>query len=120
MAKRSKKKTSDTTVKTFVPPKKMGLEIEWFVPEEIETRSVSNMLLQADEHDVYMSFFDTAPPIVASMDQVEEYVKSGKKLRARCVVRIAISKTRFPTFVKAILSAGGIAVNEPEAEDDSK
>ena len=120
MGKGSKKPKSDSNGKASESPQKLGLTIEWFVPDDIETQSVSNMLLQADEHDVFLSFFDTAPPLVSSIEEVEELAKTGKKIRARCVARIAIAKTRFPAFAEAFSKAAVVPGNKDKPQSESE
>ncbi len=101
-------KRSKTEVNANGPAKPIGTElpIEWIVPENMQTQAVANMLIQADEHDVFLSFFDTVPPPVNSVQEIKELAASGKKIRAKCVARIAIARSRFPTFANAISKVG--------------
>lgn len=77
--------------------------IDWFVPDDIITRYVTNMVVQTSGHEVIISFFEAQPPIIVGpMDKKQKDLESIDSVRARCVARIAIAPARMEEFVRVL------------------
>jgi hypothetical protein len=83
-----------------------AVPITWNV-EGVNSIHANNMIVQADEHDFYLSFFEAVPPIIMG-DTPEELLKHAdgiKGVEARCVARLVINSERIGVFLNAIQSA---------------
>ena len=79
----------------------VSIPIEWNYPPEIRSQFANHMLVQHDEHNVFISFFDLAPPVTLSMGDTESKLSELKKLdklTANCVARVAISRASYRGF----------------------
>src|ERR1700677_1189587 len=77
--------------------------VEWQVPENIVTHFATNLTVQCQEHDTFISFFEVNPFIF--LGTPEENIKAAqqiKSIRAKCVARISIATSRFPEFIEAM------------------
>ena len=71
-----------------------------------------NMLVQIDEHECHLSFYEIKPPLVIkTSDEKKSRLPRLKSIPARCVVRVVISRKRLKTFAEAL--QGG-----SDADDD--
>ncbi len=95
----------------------MSIPIEWSIGEDVKTVFSNHMLIQADRDEVYLSFFDMPPPIVFQNEGVEA-IKEIPKVTARCVARIAISASRFPSFAKVIQRRLEIDTNATDPREE--
>lgn len=77
--------------------------IEWFVPDDIVTRYVTNMVVQTSDHEFTILFFEAQPPIIVGpTDKKQKELESVASVRARCVARIAIAPARMEEFVRVL------------------
>lgn len=56
------------------------------------------MLAQAGEHEFYVSFFETPPPVIITPEDVNKL----EGVRAECIARIVIAADRMAEFVKVL------------------
>ena len=72
------------------------LPIDW----QDDTRGVfaNHLLIQKDEHECHLSFYEVRPPLVFS----EEQVSAINTVPATCVARVVVANGRMPSFVKAL------------------
>lgn len=78
-------------------------QLEWHVPEDIVRRYANNLLVQAGDHEVILSFFETTPPVlVGSPEEIEQKVKEIKSVRSRCVASVIVSIEKMPVFLEAM------------------
>jgi hypothetical protein len=82
----------------------LQMKIEWHFPEELRGTFANHMVIQRDENEVFLSFFEVQPPVIT--DPKEAVQKSGKlqTIRATCVAKIVISSARFATFANTMQS----------------
>ena len=60
----------------------------------------NQMLVQTDDHEVHLSFFEIVPPLAFD----KEALRQVESVEARCVGRVIISRGRLETFVNALQS----------------
>lgn len=97
------------------------LPIEWQFPEGLETTYANQMYVASGQSEVMLCFFETLPmaPIRGSQQEVHRTIQKIKTVPARCVSRIAMTKERYATFVKALTEhLERITKEEAEMTDD--
>ena len=70
----------------------------WIFPEDLVSGYATNMLVQAGESELYVSFFEAPPPILLG----PEDVKNLESVNAECIARIVISPDRLPKFIEVL------------------
>lgn len=84
-------------------PTRYELPIEWYIPEDLPTRHITNMTLQHTEHEFILSFYEQRIPILTgSPDQVRDRIMDLKSIRATCVARLVIANGRFEEIAEVI------------------
>lgn len=80
----------------------INTSLHFNLPVEMPSVYATNLLVQAFEYEVILSFFEAQPPIFTGTpeENLEELERVG--MRADCVARITIAKDRFENFVKAM------------------
>jgi len=82
------------------------LPIEWYVPDDLVSRYVTNMLVQQTAHEFIISFFESYPPVVlGSPEEQREKLKSLSSARATCVARMIVAVERMPEIVQVLHEA---------------
>jgi hypothetical protein len=67
----------------------------------LPSRYAHQLFVQSAEHEVVLAFFEVIPPIL--MGTVEEQQAAlSKGVKAECVARIAVSRERYPDFVRVM------------------
>ncbi len=84
----------------------------WDFPDHLVSGYATNMLVQAGEHEMYVSFFEAPPPVILAPEDVEglDYV------RAECFARIIISPDRLALFIEVLQKQLGVYRTKKEAE----
>jgi hypothetical protein len=76
------------------------LPIEWYVPDNIQSRYATNMTIQAGQYEFIISFFEAELPILlGSVEDNKEQIEQMGKIRATCVGRVIIAPDRLSDFV---------------------
>lgn len=114
---------NQTRKMTVMPDKSPGvtqmqIPIEWHVPDDVEARYVTNVVVQTVEHGHLISFFQTLPPIViGGPAEVESQLKELKSIRAVCVARIIVASEKIPGIIQALQgNLNRLAENTEESE----
>jgi len=77
--------------------------IDWYTPDDIQSRYATNIVVQSGPNEFIISFFEIRPPIVlGSPEQVKATLEQIKSIRAICVSRIIISREEFPRMIKVL------------------
>jgi hypothetical protein len=80
----------------------IALPIKWHFGDTA-TRLVTNLLVQCQEHETIISFFEVKPPILLGTPEENlAALKEAKSVRAECVARIGIATSRLQEFIDAI------------------
>ncbi len=85
------------------PPKKSaaqggGIPLTWDVPEDLISGYATNMLVQIGEHEFYISFFETPPPLLLDPKDAEKL----ESVRAECFARVVIAPERMKGFIDVL------------------
>jgi hypothetical protein len=73
------------------------------VPIGLSSRYAHHLLVQTTENETILSFFEVIPPLVSGTPaEIKEKLKDG--IRADCVARVTIARSRLPEFVKAMVA----------------
>ena len=82
--------------------KSVSLEREipliWDIPEDLVSGYATNILVQTGEHEFFVSFFETPPPVLLKPTDVEKL----ESVRAECIARLIISPERIQSFIDAL------------------
>ncbi len=70
----------------------------WHIPEDLISGYATNMLVQIGDHELYVSFFETPPPILFGPKDVENL----ESVKAKCIARIVITPERMATFIELL------------------
>ncbi len=85
------------------PDKPKELPIVWNVDKAVTTKHATNLVIQANPHEVLLSFFEALPPILmGSPSDVQEQISKLPGLEAHCVARIVISPGRLKEFAQIL------------------
>lgn len=72
------------------------------VPIGLSSRYAHQLIVQKSENEVALFFFEVLPPfLTGTVEEQKEILKKG--VRAECVARVTIARSRFPDFVKAMV-----------------
>jgi len=85
----------------------------WDFPEDLESKFVTNMLVQSGEQEFFVSFFEVAPPLIFLPEDVQKI----ENMRAHCIGRFVISPERIEKFIK-VLQQQLKAFNEKKARQN--
>ena len=81
----------------------MSLPIDWHVSENIQSRYASNVFVQAGEHELILSFFETIPPILTgSPEENKAKLLQLGAIRAECIARIIVDPDLVPKLIQAL------------------
>ena len=80
------------------------LPIEYYVPDHIQSRYVTHLLVQNTEHEFILSFFELQEPFLMgdTPEEREQQVEQLKYVRAKCVGRVIIAADRMSAFIDAM------------------
>jgi hypothetical protein len=77
--------------------------IEWHAPEDLISRYANNILVQHEEHEFIISFFEIRPPLLlGSPEEIKAKLEQTESVRAECVARIIVAADRMPSFIEAL------------------
>jgi len=72
------------------------------VPIGLSSRYAHHLVTQTTENEVALFFFEILPPfLTGTIEERKETLKKG--VRADCVARVTIARSRFPEFLKAMI-----------------
>jgi hypothetical protein len=98
----AKKKTSENG-KPNPSGGRIRIPIEWYFPDDLAGVPASHALLQHDDDEYHISFFEIPPPIVlGNSKQRADQLKAIDKVRATCRARIVMSEQHFKAFAEAV------------------
>jgi hypothetical protein len=82
------------------PIEPIPVPIEWRVGSEVVTRFASNILVQCQEHETIIAFFELKVPfIVGPREQQVASIGALATIPADCVARIAIPTSRLQEVI---------------------
>jgi hypothetical protein len=83
-------------------PDSVQIPIHWN-SEGMPVVFANQMLVNMDEHEVHLHFYEIAPPVIYGSDeQRQKQIESLSSVTARGVVRVILSKDRLPAVIEAL------------------
>jgi hypothetical protein len=98
----------------------LRIPLEWYVPDDLESKFATNIVVQRSEYEVVLNFFEIERPLIM-IDDTEVTRKQWQSLetiRARCVARVVVSQERMPSFIDAIQRNLGRGKEEAEEGEE--
>lgn len=87
-----------TPAKTKAETEERRVPLVWSFPDDLVSGYATNMLVQSGDNELYVSFFESPPPVLFTPDDA----KSLESVKAECIARIVISPDRMPKFIEAL------------------
>jgi hypothetical protein len=85
------------------PVERVSLPLEHHVPDTVVTRLANHVTLQLDQDGCYLSFYEAVPPLlVGNREDVRNQLAGVKSVRAECVARVFLPKTRMADFLNVL------------------
>lgn len=80
----------------------MQIPLHFNFPIDMPSVYATNLLVQATDHEVVISFYEAQPPVIIEGDEesIELLKKAG--VRADCVARVTVSRARFSGFAEVL------------------
>ncbi len=80
-------------------------KVSFAIPDFMPSLYAHHMMLQEDESDIILSFFEIQTPFIPAKGEerqvaIERYEKEG--IKAHCVVKLRIAKHRLPSFAQLL------------------
>lgn len=83
--------------------KGFAFPLEWVVPEDIDSKFATNVVVQHTNHEFIIYFFEAEQPLLTgSEEERKEQLENISEVEAKCIAKIAVPATRFPNMVKAL------------------
>jgi hypothetical protein len=81
----------------------ISLPINWHVPDTIQSRYATNVIVQPGQYEFIISFFEAQPPILMG-DPEENRAKLEQlgAVQAECVGRIIVAAEQMPAVIAAL------------------
>lgn len=81
------------------------LPIQWNIRDFTPTYYATNIVVQATDHEVVLSFFEAFPPLlVGTTEEIQDKASSLDRVQADSLVRVVVALDRMPAFVQALQS----------------
>lgn len=74
------------------------ISLVWNIPEDLISGYATNILVQIGEHEFFVSFFETLPPVVLKPQDVEKL----ENVNAECFARVVIAPDRMQSFIDVL------------------
>lgn len=94
--------SEETPVEGRVSPSS-ALAVEWQIPNDMQSRYATNLVVQSGSNEFIISFFELRPPIIlGSPEETQAALQQIKSIPAICVARIVVPREKMPDFVKVL------------------
>jgi hypothetical protein len=81
----------------------IAVPIEWHIPDDIQARYATNLVVQHLEHEFVISFFEIKPPILlGDPKEIAEKAQAVKSIKAKCIAQIIVAEERMPDFIRTM------------------
>lgn len=91
------------------------IPLAWNIPSDLRSGYATNMMVQVGEHEIFVSFFETTPPVIFKPADME---KVGS-VTAECIARIVIAPDRMQAFIDVLQTQLGL-YRKKKAEETAK
>jgi hypothetical protein len=84
-------------------PEEITLRIDWHIPEGAQSRYSNNVLVQAGQYEITISFFEAQIPILLGQpEENRRKLEELESIRAELVSKIVVSPEILPVLIKAL------------------
>ncbi|SRR6266487_1096681 len=84
-------------------PDIINIPINWHVPDNIQSQYATNVIVQAGQHEFFISFFEVKlPPFVGKPEEIMSHFQRLGYIQADCVGRIIMSVEEIQNFINAL------------------
>lgn len=85
------------------PGRNINLPIQWHIPEDVQSRYVTNVLVQPGPNEIFISLFEARLPILTGTPEENsaELERLGS-VKAECVGRIIVAPDTVPGIINAL------------------
>ena len=81
----------------------VAFSVSWVVPPDAVSLPATNMVVQHDNHEFFLSFFEIVPPLVIGKGEAaKRKLAEMGGVDARFLTRVKISANRFQNFIDAL------------------
>ncbi|HZO72784.1 MAG TPA: DUF3467 domain-containing protein [Ktedonobacteraceae bacterium] len=85
------------------PTDAVNVAIEWYIPDDIQSKYASNAYVQVGEYEFTLSFFETFLPIFSgSPEENRAKIEQLGSIPAKCVARVVVSPELVPKLIQAL------------------
>ena len=87
------------------PTAKLGgveIPLQFNLPIDMPSVYATNMLVQASDQEVILSFFEAQPPFITEDTKESIELLKNVGIRADCVAKVIVSPARFESFVQVL------------------
>lgn len=82
---------------------RVNIPVEWHIPDQIESRYATNVLVQAGQNEIVISFFETQLPILTGTpEENAARLEQLASIRANCIGRIIVAPDLVPNIISAL------------------
>jgi hypothetical protein len=82
---------------------KIALPLDWHIREEVRSQYANNVLVQAGQYEIVISFFETILPILTGQpEENKSKLEALGAIHAELVSRIVISPELVPGLIQAL------------------
>lgn len=74
------------------------IPVLWNFPEQSLSGYATNLLVRTGEQELYLSFFETRPPVLLAPDDI----KKLESVTAECIAQIIVTPERLAKFIEAL------------------
>jgi hypothetical protein len=84
---------------------RIELPIQYIYPTGTAGKMANHLLVQHDQHEFHLSFFQLNLPIVPQdEDERKQWEASNPALPAECIAKVVLSRSRMKSFIDALTS----------------
>lgn len=81
----------------------VNIPVDWRIPDDMLGKYATNILVQANENEFVIYFFEISPPILlGSPEEQQAKIERLESIKASCLSKIIVSPQRLPEFVKVL------------------
>jgi len=85
------------------PAENINIPIEWTIPEDIQSRYVTNALVQVGPNEIYVSLFEIQLPLLfGTPEESKAQLQQTKSVQAKCVGRFVVAPDIMPDVIKSL------------------
>jgi len=81
----------------------LRIPLKWVIPDGIEPKYPTNIVIQHSEHEYFINFFTIKSPLlVGTPEEIKAKVSELEYVEAECIARLVVSPGRLVEFAKVL------------------